>query len=384
MNESDELLLSVLEDNGTALLSSGREGISSVGRIIAYLEREGVVFSPAAMGIAGQYYYASGQIQEMERCLTDADAAFGAENRFAIYRQIYRALLHYDTDVEHYVKLLNNASFYLHEHGEPMPFLLPEDADRLALIRREEEGKAKQLCVRTLGSFSVTANADGRELPWRTRKGKELFAYLLELEGQAIDRSRLIEVLWEDIPDNAVALLHNMIYNMRKELSAYGMEGIVVYEKKRYRLLMDDISSDSVLLHRVMDAVRNTDMDELHREKDFFLNYRGTYLKDIDSPWAYTARTAADESYRMGCMLLAEDAQEKGDYKTAVKLYDNILAVSPYEESAVAKLLELYTKQRRWKKREECYKNFTARLKEDLGVAPGEEVMLAYKKVKTG
>jgi two-component SAPR family response regulator len=384
MNESDELLLSVLEDNGTALLSSGREGISSVGRIIAYLEREGVVFSPAAMGIAGQYYYASGQTQEMERCLTDADAAFGAENRFAIYRQIYRALLHYDTDVEHYVKLLNNASFYLHEHGEPMPFLLPEDADRLALIRREEEGKAKQLCVRTLGSFSVTANADGRELPWRTRKGKELFAYLLELEGQAIDRSRLIEVLWEDIPDNAVALLHNMIYNMRKELSAYGMEGIVVYEKKRYRLLMDDISSDSVLLHRVMDAVRNTDMDELHREKDFFLNYRGTYLKDIDSPWAYTARTAADESYRMGCMLLAEDAQEKGDYKTAVKLYDNILAVSPYEESAVAKLLELYTKQRRWKKREECYKNFTARLKEDLGVAPGEEVMLAYKKVKTG
>lgn len=386
MNEADELLLTILEDNGMALLSSGKSGISSVGKMISYLEQEGVVFSPVAMGIAGQYYYAMGQTAEMERCLTDADAAYGAENRFAIYRQMYRALLHYDSDVAHYVKLLNNASFYLHEHGEPLPFLLPEDANRLAVIRREQEAETKQLRVRTLGTFSVTANEDGRELPWRTRKGRELFAYLLELEGQAIDRSRLIEVLWEEIPKNAVALLHNMIYNMRKELSAYGMEGIVVYEKKLYRLLMDDINSDSVLLHRVMEAVRNVDMDVLHREKEFFLTYRGAYMKDIDSPWASAVRAAADESYRMGCMFLAEDAESKGDYKTAVKLYDNILAISPYEESAAAKLLELYTKQRRWKKREECFKTFAARLKEDLGVAPGEEVLLAYemKKVKTG
>ena len=387
MNEAEELLLEILENNGAALLASGREGISSVGKMIAYLEREGVVLSPEAMGIAGQYYYAVGRTPEMERCLTDADAAFGAENRFAIYRQIYRGLLHYDTDAPHYVKLLNNASFFLHEHGEPLPYLLPEDADRLMAIRREQEAAAKQLCVRTLGIFSVTANADGRELPWRTRKGRELFAYLLELEGQAIDRGRLIEVLWEEeIPKNAVALLHNMIYNMRKELSAYGMDGIVVYEKKRYRLLMNDISSDSVTLHRAMEAVRNVDMDVLHREKEFFLSYRGAYLKDIDSPWADAARAAADESYRMGCMLLAEDAERNGDYDTAVKLYDNILAISPYEESAAAKLLELYTRQRLWKKREECFRSFAARLEEDLGIAPGEEVLLAYemKKAKAG
>ena len=386
MNEAEELLLTVLEDNGAALLSSGAEGITSVGRMIAYLEREGVVLSPEAMGIAGQYYYACGQISEMERCLTDADAAFGTENRFAIYRQIYRGLIHYDENADHYVKLLNNASFFLHEHGESLPYLLPKDADRLAAIRREQEVAAKQLRVRTLGSFSVTANADGRELPWRTKKGRELFAYLLELEGQAIDRSRLIEVLWDEIPKNAVALLHNMIYNMRKEFSAYGMDGIVIYEKKRYRLLMDDIHSDSVLLHRMMEAVRNVDMDVLRREKEFFLSYRGAYLKDIDSPWADALRTAADESYRMGCMFLAEDAQAQGDYKTAVKLYDNILAISPYEESAAAKLLELYTRQRRWKKREECFQSFSSRLKEDLGISPGEEVLLAYemKKAKTG
>ena len=175
MNEAEELLLEILENNGAALLSSGEEGIASVGTLISYLEQEGVVLSPEGMGIAGQYYYACGMISEMERCLTDADAAFGAENRFAIYRQIYRGLLHYDDDADQYVKLLNNASFFLHEHGERLPFLLPVDADRLAAIKKEQEASAKQLCVRTLGSFSVIANTDGRELPWRTKKGAGAF-----------------------------------------------------------------------------------------------------------------------------------------------------------------------------------------------------------------
>lgn len=380
MNEAEELLLTILEDNGAALLSSGEAGIASVGKMIAYLEQEGVVLSPEATGLAGQYYYAVRRIPDMERSLTDADAAFGAENRFAIYRQMYRALAHYDEDAGHYVKLLNNASFFLQEHGEPMPYLLPEDKARFAAIRKEQDAAAKQLCVHTMGGFSVVANADGRQLPWRTRKGRELFAYLLELEGKSIDRTRLIEVLWpEEIPKNAIALLHNMIYNMRKELSAYSMDGIVVYEKKRYRLVMDDIHSDSVLLHRMMDAVRRVDMEELSKEKGFFLSYRGAYLKDIDSHWADEARQAADEAYRMGCMLLAEEAERKGDYETAVKLYDNILAVSPYEESAAARLLELYTRQRQWKKREECFRSFAARLEEDLGIAPGREVLLAYE-----
>ena len=84
----------------------------------------------------------------------------------------------------------------------------------------------------------------------------------------------------------------------------------------------------------------------------------------------------------MGCMLLAQSAGDVGDYKTAARLYNNILLTSPYDEGVAAKLLEIYTKQRQWKKREECFKSFTSRLKADLGVAPSEDVLLAYEMKK--
>ena len=157
------------------------------------------------------------------------------------------------------------------------------------------------------------------------------------------------------------------------------MDDIVIYEKKRYRLIMDGLDSDSVELHRMMQAVKNADIDALLAGQDFFMDYPGAYLKDIDSPWADEARAQADEAFRMGCMLLAEEHERRGDYETAVRLYDNILAVSPYEESAAAKLLELYTRQRRWQRKEECYRAFSERLREDLGITPGEEVLLAYE-----
>ncbi len=373
--------VTVLSNVGESLLRSGADGREAVGELLAELEQEGVVLPPPVMGLAGEYYYAVGNFSEAERCLNDADASCGAENRFAIYRSIYRALLHYEENPSHYVKLLNNAAFFLHEHKEPLPYLTESDAVRLESIRSTQQGRERKLLVRTLGGFSVCAEEDGRELPWRTRKGRELFAYLVEREGEPVDRSRLIEVLWdEEVPKNAVALLHNMIYNMRKELSAYGLERIVVYEKRRYRVSMDAIDADVVRLHEIMRAVKNADLGVLHRERGFFLSYGGAYLKDVDSRWADACRNAVDEAYRAGCGLLAEDAVREGDYEMAVTLYDNVLSVFPYEEGAVARLLELYAKQRRWGKREECYKAFAARLEEDLGVTPSEEVLVAYRR----
>ncbi len=370
-------------NTGEALLRSGENGKEAVGELIAALEQEGVVLPASVMGLAGEYYYAAGSFAEAERCLNDADASCGAENRYAIYRSIYRGLKHYEENPAHYRKTINNALFFLREHREPLPYLKASDEARLESIRDAQQKEERKLIVRTLGGFFVQAKLDGRELPWRTRKGRELFAYLLEREGEPVDRSSLIEILWkEEVPKNAVALLHNMIYNMRKEFSAYGLEHIVVYEKKHYRIEMDAVETDVVRLHRIMQAVRAEKMDELWEDRDFFLTYEGAYLKDMDCQWADTCRNAADEAFRTGCMLLAREAERKGDDETAVVLYDNILSVSPYEESAAAGLLKIYARLRRWNKLEECYHSFAERLEADLGVGPSKEVLLAYRMKK--
>lgn len=356
-----------------------------VGEMITYLNESDVPFTPEAIGVAGEFFYGLDDTERMEFCLNEADSGLGRENRFGAYRSIYRGLAHYREAPQHYEQQIHNALFYLEEHKEPLPYLKQDDRTLLEQVRHRKGGGGQTLVVRTQGEFSVIAAADGRQLPWRTRKGRELFAYLLELEGEPVDRSRLMEVLWqEEIPDNAVAMLHNMIYNMRKELSAYCLDKIVLYEKRHYRLVMDNLASDSVLVHRMMELVQRRDVAALRKEADYFWHYNGRYLRDIDSPWADACGDAADGAFAEGCRLLAEDAGASGRLDEAAVYYGNILTVSPYDETAAAALLTLYGRQRKWKQLVECYESFSELLMEDLGFAPGEEVQRAYQKYRRG
>ena len=384
--KTDRLLLIMLDRFGDALMMSENDADRQIlGEMLAAFAQKGIILTPKGMGVAGQYYYHTGDYAMMEYCLNEADSGFGKENRYGTYRSIYRGLRHYNEAPGHYDKQIHNALFFLKENNEPLPYLTPDDRERLDLLGQQGAGRTQALIVRTQGEFSVRAAKDGQLLPWRTRKGRELFAYLLEMEGVPVSRDRLMEVLWpEEIPENAISQIHNMIYNMRKELSAYCLEQVVIYEKKHYRLCMDNLASDSVLVHRMIGPVQEKDMDALEREEDYFLHYNGRYLRDIDSAWANRCGDFADEIYQTGCRLLADRATENGDFDKAVRLYGNILTVSPYEESAAAGLLRLYGRMRKWKKLKDCYQSFCELLREDLGVEPGVEVEEAYREATGG
>ena len=189
----------------------------------------------------------------------------------------------------------------------------------------------------------------------------------------------MIEVLWwDEIPEKAVALLHNMIYNIRKELSAYGLETILIYEKKRYRLCMEGIVCDFWRIRKIAGLVEQGNIDSLMAEYKSFLDYWGSYLEDIDSCWAEEKRRYYDEAYKKGCFMLAEQFTRDNNPETAIKLYRNVLLLEPYSERAVERMLLLYGEQREWEKVRQCYAEFKETLERDLGIVPGDEVMAAY------
>lgn len=370
------LLLEIVEKNGARLLA----GRLALGQIIRYLEEEGVGFPAVAAGVAGQYYYAEGNMERMEEYLNAADSSFGKENRYGAYRSIYRALSRYDADPIRYEKQLKSSLFFLKENDLPMPWLKPEAEKRLERMLRAGEDGERLLRVESMGGFRVIAARDEKEIAWRTKKGRELFAYLTDLRGESVDRRRLMEVLWpEEIPTNAVAMLHNMIYNIRKELSDYGLEGILVYENKRYRLYTEDLTNMADPLFELTEAVESQDIKKLELNKAFFMEYPKRYLEDIDAAWADEKREYYDRIYRLGCELLAGHLMEQGKNREAIKLYQNIGRLDPYDEDTMAKILTIYGQEREWESMKRCYEAFEKRLREELGVAPGEAVVRAYE-----
>lgn len=374
----DRFLLLTMEQYGEELLCERNQ--TALGIIIEYLEQNAVLLLPEAASIVAQFFYSQGNFSKMEGYLNAADSSFGKENKYACYRSLYRGLLKLEEDQRKYEKQILNALFFLKESHARLPYLREQEKEKLRELMDREEGRKRQtLKVDTFGTFRAIALRDGKELAWRTKKGRELFAYLLDLEGKAVERRKLIEMLWQDeIPDHAVAMLHNMIYNIRKELSAYRLETILTYENRKYRLSTDEIVCDFSHIRKMAGLVEAKEAAGLRKEYRSFLQYWGTYLEDIDSPWAEEKRCYYDEMFKQGCWILAGQFAEEQDYETALTLYANILSLDPYSEKAVEKMLLLYGKQKRWEKVRQCYHNFKNILEKDLGITPGEEVLAAY------
>ena len=378
--KQEDILVMAIEQYGRELLCEKNRQI--LGRMIEYLEKNAVLLLPETSGIVAQYFYSQGDFNRMEKYLDAADRAYGKENKYRCYRNLYWGLIRLEEDFENYEKQIHRSLFFLRESGMRLPYLMKKEESKLRkLTEKEEETKREVLRVDMFDSCRVTMLADGRELTWRTKKGRELFAYLLDTGGSGVGRRQLIELLWqEEIPGNAVAMLHNMIYNIRKELSACHLESLIAYENRKYRLHTEKIETDLRHIKTLAKQVEQKDMAGLKKEYRSFLKYWGSYLEDLDSFWVEERRTYYDEIFKKGCRMLADDFVKEKEYETALKLYENILFLDAYSEETVEKMILLYGKQKSWKKLKQCYKNLENVLKKDLGIQPGENVLAAYHK----
>lgn len=241
--------------------------------------------------------------------------------------------------------------------------------------------KGKKIKVSTFGTFAVIVLNDKRELSWRTRKACELFSYLLSKNGKAVERRTLLRELWqEDIPVNAVAMLHNMFYNIRKELSYYKLDGLIQYKNKKYSMNMDIIQSDLEEIEKAAFLVETGDINGLYECRDMFRNYWGKFLEDMDSRWIFDKQEYFDGIFKKGCCMIAEYFIREEKYETAAIYLRNALKIDDYSEETMGKLLECYGAYNAWKEAKIVYDKFVIRLKKDLGIEPGEKLKRHYIK----
>ena len=100
------------------------------------------------------------------------------------------------------------------------------------------------LWVRCFGSFEVFW--ERQPLRFARRQTRELLAYLIDREGAMCTTEEIIGVLWEDELDMAAGKnrLRQLIMDLKKTLSAIGMEGILVRRNKWLAVRMDQIPCD--------------------------------------------------------------------------------------------------------------------------------------------
>ncbi|MCQ6561585.1 response regulator [Paenibacillus mendelii] len=141
------------------------------------------------------------------------------------------------------------------------------------------------LRLQILGSLELYTS-DGRLLTWRTKKTKELFAFLWHHQGQPVYKYTILEELWPDAPaERSQRLLHTSLYYLRSMFKSEGYSEIVMHGDERYWINISVIQSDTGQLYGMMQrSLHGTDL------KRALAMYSGDYLEKEHYQWADARR----------------------------------------------------------------------------------------------
>ena len=139
--------------------------------------------------------------------------------------------------------------------------------DELEGLRYDVELKpSKKLQVKCFGNFEVFYN--GVPLKFARNKSKELFAYLIDREGAAINVNELNAVLWED--DDHKSYFRNLVSDITATLKSVGLDDVFI---KRHNECFIDISKVDCDAYEY----KNNNPDAIRA-------YRGEYMMQYSWP----------------------------------------------------------------------------------------------------
>lgn len=236
----------------------------------------------------------------------------------------------------------------------------------------EIEVDPPSLRVRSFSSFQLLKD-DYYAVHWRTKKVKELMAYLWHNSPRPTHKQVLMEILWPNMrPSKATTHLHTTVYQLRRTLAELGFPDALIHQDDGYSLHLD-IPSD---YHTLKDIINRQNLTPWQVQQILTL-YTGPFLGSDDFLWAELTRQHLENQVARLLSSFAEatlkDSRITGSHcpelmglvEQALML---LLREDPYNEKAASNLLALYAVTSHWSAHQRFFEDFSNRLERELGV----------------
>lgn len=248
----------------------------------------------------------------------------------------------------------------IHRNATDARCLIPQKTDS-ELTSQPESEKIKIHCMNCFSVF--LPNSNGQELKWRTKKARELFAYLFHLQGHSISREDLIALLWPDTASkSAIALFHTTLYSIRQPLMQEGLKDVISYEGKKYSLNMQLVDSD---LHPLSSYLKDQSLWESNPEKMIQL-YPGSYMGNSGYLWSYGMAQELENNYLTVLKTGAATRIAQNQYPAALPFLQRILQTEPYNEEAASQFILCLYKSGKQSEAKQQYNRMQKLYRDDL------------------
>ncbi|WP_410600793.1 tetratricopeptide repeat protein [Amycolatopsis sp. lyj-90] len=239
---------------------------------------------------------------------------------------------------------------------------------------------------RLLGPLEVVLDGERRHLGGGRQD--KLLAALLLAGGGVLTTSNLIDVLWEDAPpDTARRQVHNAIAALRKCLGT--ARSIVVTDGAHYRV---DVEKDLVDAQRFAAAhaeARKASSEGERKDAIASLQvalglWRGPALAGLSGRFIDAAAARLNEQRLEARELLVDLRLASGETGSLISELTELVTANPLRERFSYQLILALHRCRRQPEALALYERTRARLADELGVDPGQELRDLHQRMLRG
>ena len=136
------------------------------------------------------------------------------------------------------------SAFQLHVSGYLMKPITAEAVQKEIDHIKGVKASEKLLTIKCFGNFEVLY--DGKSLPFKRKKAKELLAVLVDRHGAGITAKQICAILFPDDTDDTknAAYLRQLILDLKNTLKMIGAEDVLRHESPYYRIDPNLVSCD--------------------------------------------------------------------------------------------------------------------------------------------
>ncbi len=245
------------------------------------------------------------------------------------------------------------------------------------------DGPSGRRGVSTLCCFLRLSVMDGEEraqdIPWRTSKAKEVFAYLLHMRGRAVSKDALIDLIWPEMDlVKAQTHLHTTVYQIRQTVKGLSLPVKISFVDGGYRLEMNGVSVDADVWERKLASLIDKAPppgDELERWMQL---YRGDYFEQEGYLWAEQERERLRMKWLESALRFAGELGARAWNSVAYTLLTNVIARFPSVQESYELLMRMYHRQGKAQEVRRTYAQLREALREEAGEEPDVNIAAWY------
>lgn len=247
-----------------------------------------------------------------------------------------------------------------------------------------ESNQAPVPSVQSLGGFHIVSSLkSGTEVVWKTKKERELCAFLIHHEGKRVNAGVIIEALWPGYDlDKAKSYLYTCLSYLRRSLTAQEIPIHIRKGNQGFFAELNGITTDVAPFEKLLNQILDEENLQDKHYNQMNEMYTGNYMDGCNYDWAIPRQLEIKSLYVRVLRKWHTYYHSQGKFSFAVDSLQRLLTLSPDSETDGRALIRLHLELGN---RSEAYRvclQLEQAVRIQLGTELEEETMLLVRQMK--